>query len=128
MDMIYVERIVDKPFFEIIDLAKSAITKNGFLVLHEINTTEIMMKFDFEIKELRQLLFFHPEYMKLILEIDPSAVIKVPLKMVVREINENQTAIICTNPIDLFLGMERFHDLSLELSGSTTMILKDVIN
>jgi uncharacterized protein (DUF302 family) len=128
MKIAYAEKIVNKPFLEIIDLAKKSIANNEFILIHEINTKEIMVKANMEIGELRQLLFFHPRYMKAILENYPSAVIRVPLKMVIREINEKQTVLTYTNSIDLFADIDLLNDLSVTLNRLITTIIEDIIN
>ncbi len=95
-----IEVAVNKPFDEAINALRANIVTNGFMILHEINTTEILSKHGVQIGELRQVLFFHPNFMKDVLKIDNLLVNEVPLKFVVRSIKNNETSISITNPLD----------------------------
>jgi uncharacterized protein (DUF302 family) len=93
-----IETNLEKPFGYVFDELKKCIMANGFLLIHEINTQEILAGSGIEILPLRQLLFFHPMYMKQILDHDTLAVNEAPLKIVVREISNRQTNISFPDP------------------------------
>jgi uncharacterized protein (DUF302 family) len=93
------ESILDQPFSIVLSDVKRNILSNDFLLIHEINTKQILAAHHIIIPELRQLFFFHPRYMKEILASDPLAVNEVPLKIVIREIERDKTSISFPNPV-----------------------------
>ncbi len=46
-------------------LTKENILAEGFLILHEIDTQSIVSKHGIIIKPLKQILFFHPNYIQI---------------------------------------------------------------
>ena len=61
-------------FYETYTMLKKRIKQNGFLLLHEINTQNIVAKQGIIIPKLIQLLFFEPKYVGQIMENDPLAI------------------------------------------------------
>ncbi|NVO10814.1 MAG: DUF302 domain-containing protein [Bacteroidales bacterium] len=118
-----IEVTINKPFDEAINNLRSKITANGFLVLHEINTTEILSKHGIIIDELRQILFFHPKYMKDVLSIDPLLVNEVPLKIVVRSISGDKISLSIANPTESMSDYNNSQILSAELLEKINQIL-----
>src|SRR5687768_2157409 len=92
------ETILNKRFDMVLTDIKCNIIANDFLLIYEINTTQILAAHQIAIPELRQLLFFHPRYMKEILATDPLGVNEVPLKIVIREIEPDKTSISFLDP------------------------------
>lgn len=62
---------------------KTAIEAADVWVLHEIDPQALLRRGGIEIEPARQLLFFHPRYMKRLLDADPAAVLEAPLKFAV---------------------------------------------
>ena len=123
-----IEVTVNKPFEEAMNILRTNIVSNGFIVLHEINTTEILSKQGIKIDELRQLLFFHPNYMKDLLDIDPLLVNEVPLKFVIRSINQSETSISISNPKESMRDYKGAEDLSALLLEKIHLILRACLN
>jgi uncharacterized protein (DUF302 family) len=122
--MAHNEVIINKPFAEALDLTRAAIVSNGFLIIHEINTTLIMNNAGYVIPEIRQLLFFHPTYMKSLLDVMPEAVISVPLKIVLTETKDNTTKLMFTDPMILFQDAPLLRGLRDDLSVKLSAILE----
>ena len=116
--------IIGKPFQDVLDGARRAIIDVGFLIIHEIDTTAIMRKAGFEITETRQLLFFHPSYMKTIFENDPQLVILAPLKIVVQQSVNGETLVTYTSPLKLFQGYARLQKLQAALENEVNTIIE----
>lgn len=119
----YSQRRMKVPFHVALETIIKRIQENGFLLLHEINTKEILQRSGIEIKELRQLLFFHPTYMKTLLEVDASKVIRVPLKIVVREIEKDETEITASIPSMIFEDTPALIAWSLDLDERVNKIV-----
>lgn len=114
---------VDKPFNGLLLNAREAITSNGFLLLHEINPQAILASHGIATGRIRQLLFFHPVYMQLLLENDPDAVIEVPLKLVLREISDTTTAVSYFNPALHLQGYRGLDTLRNQLQTAIENVL-----
>src|SRR5689334_25448664 len=110
-----IESLHKKSFEDVLSNVRANIVSNGFLLLHEINTQQIMETNGYKIPPLRQLLFFHPIYMKQILDADPLSVIEVPLKVLVREIDSEKVSVSYTNPMTNFTGYSLNNTLAEEL-------------
>ncbi|NML39525.1 DUF302 domain-containing protein [Chitinophaga sp. G-6-1-13] len=85
--------LLDQPFDTVLATAKTAITDNGWLLLHEINPQQILAGHGYHIPGTRQLFFFHPSYLHALREEDAAAVMEVPLKLLIQEVSAQQTAI-----------------------------------
>nr|WP_321412843.1 DUF302 domain-containing protein [uncultured Allomuricauda sp.] len=87
------------PFGQVYDTLKKRIVEHGFLLLHEIDTQAIVAKHGVSIPPLRQLLFFHPNYIAEIMANDPLAINDIPLKLVLQEIDAQTTQLSFKNPV-----------------------------
>lgn len=114
--------LLDRPFETALSQARTAITDNGFLLLHEINPQAILASQQIEIGPVRQLLFFHPVYMKQLLDQDPTAVIEVPLKLVLRATDKG-TTLSYFHPTTHFQGYEGLDTLGKELHVKVELIV-----
>lgn len=72
-------------FERTIEILRGAIVAADMMILHEIDTQAIVRRGGIEISGVRQLLYFHPRWMKIVVETAPDAVIEAPLKFVIRE-------------------------------------------
>ena len=72
-------------FDKTVEILRGAIVAAEMMILHEIDTQAIVARSGIEISGVRQLLYFHPRWMKIVVETAPDAVIEAPLKFVIRE-------------------------------------------
>lgn len=110
-----IERTYDSTFAKVYDTLRDNITANGFLLLHEIDTQKIVSKHGVIISPLRQLLFFHPKYIEVIVKHDALAINEIPIKLVVFEKKVNQISVSYPNPILKLKDYALDSKLSLEL-------------
>jgi len=101
-------------FARILDALRASIVREEMMVLHEINTQAIIARAGVESMGLVQILYFHPRYMKRVLEGNPAAVIEAPLKFAVRETPDG-TFIHRLSPRFLFGRYQELHGLGEEL-------------
>ena len=73
----------DMPFNAVCHAITQNIKSAGFLLLHQINTQDIVSKHGIAIRPLKQFLFFHPTYIDQIIKQDPLAINEIPVKVVV---------------------------------------------
>jgi uncharacterized protein (DUF302 family) len=112
-------------FAQTVDRLRHAIQDAGFLLLHEIDTQTVVKAHGLEIDGLRQLLFFHPRYIKTILEHNNAAIVEAPLKLIVME-TEAGVVVRCAKPSYLF-GRYGLQDLGQELELLVTTIVGVVL-
>lgn len=75
-------------FEETLGVLRERIIAADLMVLHEIDTQKIIARAGVQSEGLLQILYFHPRYMKRVLEANPAAVVEAPLKFVARETAE----------------------------------------
>lgn len=120
------EALSSYDFDETITRLKQSFEAENLLLIHEINTQQILKMAGIDIKGLRQLLFFHPRYMKLLLETNPAAIIEAPLKMVVMEDDKQRVILRYPHPDDSFGTYEGLEALGKELSALLERIVAAV--
>jgi uncharacterized protein (DUF302 family) len=89
-------------FAPTVERLQQAIAQAGFLVIHVINTQQILASQGIEIAGLIQILYFHPRYMQRLLAASPAAVIEAPLKLLVREGADGSVQVVHHQPTALF--------------------------
>ena len=122
-----IEVSILKPFEEVLSVVRANIRAEGFLLLHEINTQEILANHGITIGELRQIFFFHPSYMVDILKNDPLAVNEVPLKLVIRSTTREETHLSFPNPVATMMDYNCDKALAVELLKKIRSILEFAI-
>ena len=105
-------------FEEVLSVVKDTILNDGFLIIQEINPQQILANHHIDTLRIRQVLFFHPEFMKEIIQHDPSAIIEAPLKYVITEIDEERTMITSYNLGTHFKGYHNLEPLVTKLKDS----------
>jgi uncharacterized protein (DUF302 family) len=110
-------------FDQTLDRLKQSIQAENLLLIHEINTQQIVKTAGIEINGLRQLLFFHPRYMKVVLDHNPAAVVEAPLKFAVVEDDHQAVVVRYADPEYLFNGYAGLEALRNELSVLVSKIL-----
>lgn len=113
-------------FDETVERLKNAIETAEFLLIHEINPQQILAKHGIAIKKFKQLLYFHPNYMKQLLETNPEAVIQAPLKFIVREEKNGEVEILYMKPTNLFGSYFELDELGKMLEKITVDISMSV--
>ena len=93
-----IEKSIQQPFNEVYATLRKNITSSGFLLLHEINTQSIVSKYGISIKPLKQLLFFHPDYIEKITRQDILAINEIPIKIVIAEMDNGSVSVSFPNP------------------------------
>jgi len=111
-------KVVSIDFDEVLSVVKETILNDGFLIIHEINPQQILASYQIETLRIRQVLFFHPKFMKEIIQHNPSAIIEAPLKYVISEIDNERTMITSFNLDTHFKGYHNLEPLVTKLKES----------
>ena len=103
-------------FDETVEILRGAIVAADMMILHEIDTQAIVARGGIEISGVRQLLYFHPRWMKIVVATAPDAVIEAPLKFVIRE-TENGTICNYHRPSQTFGRYAGLEEMARELDA-----------
>nr|WP_294944578.1 DUF302 domain-containing protein [uncultured Mucilaginibacter sp.] len=107
---------------------RETIVKNGFIILYEIDPQKILADYGIETLKIRQVLFFHPDHMKELLDNDATAIIEAPLKFVIKEIDEAHVEVTTFDIKNHFSGYEGLETLSTKLEGKMQQIIGRILN
>lgn len=118
--------VLEQPFDTVLSNAREAIFNHGFLLLHEINPQAILATQQIITGPIRQLLFFHPVYMKQLLDHDPTAVIEVPLKLVLRATDRGDTMLTYHHPALQLQGYAGLEALGKVLQAKMEAIVEQL--
>lgn len=72
-------------FDETVGILKDAIESENLMVIKEINVQQMLRMVGVRTKGMKQILFFHPRYMKKIFQKNKNAGIEPPMKILVME-------------------------------------------
>ena len=95
-------------FDESLARLKQAIEAENLMVVHEINPQQMLRMVGVRTGGMRQILFFHPRYMKQIMETNRNGGIEPPLKVLVME-SPNGVIVRYENPkrqFEAYSGLE----------------------
>lgn len=112
-------------FSKTVDLVKSAIEDQNFMVIKEIDGQKMMRMAGKQTKGMRQLFFMSPKYMRKVAEANKMAVIQIPLKIIVMENNKGVT-IRYFLPSTLLSNYKGTEAVSKELDGMVANIIAEV--
>lgn len=115
-------------FDETVERLKKAIKTAELLLIHEINTQQILEQNGIIIKGFKQLLYFHPKYMKQLLDVQPESAIQAPLKFVVREEQDGETEVLYIKPTSLFSSYIELEELGKKLEKIVIEISTSIIS
>lgn len=115
-------------FDETVGALKDAIQTAGFLLIHEINTQQILGRHGILINGFKQLLYFNPVYMKQLLDLHPEAAIQAPLKFLVREEQNGVVKVSCFKPSTLFSSSINLDEFSSKLDEISDRISASIIS
>lgn len=113
-------------FEETIARLKHAIAAHELLLISEIDPQKILMSAGMQLRPARQLLFFHPRYMKRLLQGDARAVPEVPLKIVVLEAENHSVIVRGAETTHSFAAYPALADLARKLDIVRSQIVSNV--
>jgi len=113
------------PFDETVSRLKQAIEGENLMVIHSIDQQAMLRMVGVEAKGMQSILFFHPQYGRMIYQTDRLAGIEPPLKIVVME-GDMGTMITYYKPSYLFRKYQGLARLGDELDGVLARITEAV--
>ncbi len=115
-------------FDDTVDILKGAIEGENLMVIHEINAQRMLRMVDVQVGGMKQLLFFHPRYMKRIREANRNGTIVPPLKVAVMEMPNGKVMVRYPRPSHLFGPYEGLSEIAQELEEVVEKIVANVQN
>ncbi len=113
-------------FDETVDMLKSAIEEQNLMVIHEINPQQMLRMVGVRTGGMKQILFFHPRYMRQILETDRNAGIEPPLKVLAMEAPNGSVMVRYVDPVYQFGRYTGLDEIAVELKGIVETIVAAV--
>ncbi len=115
-------------FSETVDLLKGAIENQNLMVIHEIDAQKMLRMAGKEVKGMRQVFFFHPKYMRQVMEANSEAVIQIPLKLIVMESPDGKAMVRYFMPSTVLKSYSGTEAITKELDGMVEKIINEVKN
>ena len=113
-------------FDDTVDILKGAIEQENLMFVHEIDAQRMLRMVEVQTGGMKQILFFHPRYMKRILESNRNGTIVAPLKIAVMEMPTGRVMVRYNRPTNLFDGYDGLSDLAAELEGIIEKIVGEI--
>ncbi len=113
-------------FDDTVEYLKAAIEKENLMVVHEINAQQMLRMVGLRTGGMKQILFFHPRYMKQIVEANPNGTIEPPLKIAVMERPDGKVMVRYVNPSYQFGRYENLDEIGKELKQLVERIVTSV--
>lgn len=113
-------------FDDTVELLKSAIERQNMVVILEIDPQKMLRMVGVRTKGMRQIQFFHPRYMKSIIETNAHASIEPPLKVAVMEGPDGKVMVKFIPPTSVFVRYDGLAELGKELESVVAKIVDAV--
>ena len=104
-------------FDETLNLLRQAIEAENLMVVQEVDPQKMLRMVGVQVGGMRQLFFFHPRYMKQILETNRNAGIEPPLKLLVMEAPNGQVMVRYEDAQHQFAPYDGLTEFSAEMAG-----------
>lgn len=105
---------------------RRGIEDSGLWIIAEINPQLLAAKAGYGIAPARQILFFHPRYLKKLLEANPDALIEIPLKVTIMEKPGGKVALRFSDTESIFKMYPELSELGCELSELVNTLKREV--
>lgn len=113
-------------FDETVAVLKQAIEGENLMVVDEINPQQMLRMVGVRTDGMRQILFFHPRYMKRIFETNRNGGIEPPLKLLVMERPDGGAIVRYHAPSHLFAAYTGLEPVAQELQEVVERIVTSV--
>ncbi|HEX9728060.1 MAG TPA: DUF302 domain-containing protein [Gemmatimonadales bacterium] len=105
---------------------KQAIEGENLMVVNEVNPQQMLRMVGVRTGGMRQVFFFHPRYMKRIIETNRNGGMEPPLKILVMEMPNGQVMVRYHDPVHQFAPYGGLSEIATELRGAVEKIVNSV--
>lgn len=113
-------------FSDTVELLKASIEAQNLIVIKELDPQKMLRLVGVKTAGMRQILFFHPHYMKRIYETNKLASIEPPLKIVVMEMPNGKVMVRYIKPSYKFNPYNGLNDLAAELDELIALVAESI--
>lgn len=115
-------------YSETVDLLKGAIEEQNLMVISDIDAQKMLRMAGKEVKGMRQIFYFHPKYMRQVMEANPAATIQIPLKFIVMERPDSKVMVRYFMPSTVLNQYSGEEAIAKELDGLVDKIIAEISN
>jgi len=109
-----------------LSMLRDAIEGENLMVVNEVNPQQMLRMVGVRTGGMRQLFFFHPRFMKDIIEANRNGGIEPPLKLLVMETPNGNVLVRYEDPVHQFAAYAGLDDIAAELSALVAGIVASV--
>ena len=113
-------------FNETVDLLQGAIEEQNLMVLLTVDAQKMLRMAGKKVKGMKQIFYFHPQYMRRVMEANKYATIQIPLKFIVMERPDGKTILRYFMPSKLLGSYKGVEPIARELDELVNNIIKEV--
>ena len=113
-------------FSDTVEMLKGSIEANNLMVIKEIDAQKMLRMVGVKSKGMKQLLFFHPRFMKSIMKINKNATIEPPFKIVVMEKPDGKVMVKYIKPSYLLGRYKGLEKIGAELDTLVSKIVQSI--
>ncbi len=114
-------------FDETVNRLKQSIEGENLMVVHEVNPQQMLRMVGVRVGGMRQILFFHPRYMKQIIEANRNGSIEPPLKILVMEMPNGRVMVRYEQPEHQLNPYEGLESIAEELQGVVERVVATIV-
>ncbi len=105
---------------------KQAIAAEDLWLIQEINPQALLERGGYAILPARQLFFFHPRYLVRLLAADPSALVEIPLKLLVVQMPDGSVTVRHNDVETLLNRYKETREVAAELAAISRRLMISV--
>lgn len=113
-------------FDDTVAMLKGAIEGENLMVINEIDPQKMLRMVGVKTQGIKQIFFFHPRFMKRLMDMNPHATIEPPLKVAVMETPQGKAMVKYLKPSYLFERYEGVDAIGKELDALLAKIVANV--
>ena len=113
-------------FNDTVVLLKTAIEEQNLMVITELDIQQMLRLVGVQRKGMKKVYFFHPSFMKRIMEANKHATAEPPLKIDIMEMPNGRVMVRYIKASHVFGEYEGLEEISKELETTLTQILESI--
>ena len=114
-------------FDETVDILKGAIEEQNLMVIAVVDAQKMLRMAGKDVKGMKQIFYFHPKFMKRVMEANNWATIQIPLKFIVMERPDNKVVVRYFLSSKLLYSYEGEEDIAKELDSLINKIINEIL-
>jgi uncharacterized protein (DUF302 family) len=113
-------------FDETVDILKGAIEEQNLMVIHVVDAQKMLRMAGKKVNGMKQIFYFHPKFMKRVMEANKSATIQIPLKFIVMEKPDGKAIVRYFLPSKLLGSYKGEEKIAGELDVLVNKIISEI--